>query len=109
MTRSLTSHDFRPRPVQRAPGTTRRRARRAAALRPLRAIVYGWSSCPSCARARELLGAHSIDFREVLLDGRKDELRRLQETFGARRLPLVLLDGELVAGLEALEAALARE
>lgn len=72
----------------------------------MRAIVYTWSSCSFCRRAKELLGAHGVPFREVLLDGKKDELRTLQDLFGARTLPLVLLDGEKLAGLEALERAL---
>ena len=80
-----------------------------ASFRRLRAIVYTWSSCSFCARAKELLRAKAIDYREVVLDGRKDELVRLQDTFGARTLPLVLLDGELLAGLAALETALASE
>jgi len=73
----------------------------------VRAIVYTWSKCSFCARAKELLSAKGVPYREILLDDRKDELRRLQESFGARTLPLVLLDGEPVAGLEALERALA--
>lgn len=72
----------------------------------MRAIVYTWSSCSFCARAKELLARAGIPYREVLLDGKKDELRRLQDVFGARTLPLVLLDGERLAGLAALEQAL---
>ena len=75
----------------------------------VRAIVYTWSSCSFCARAKELLQQHGIAFREVSLDGKKEELNRLQETFGARTVPLILLDGERIAGLEALERALASE
>ena len=72
----------------------------------MRAIVYTWSSCSFCRRAKELLQDHGIEYREVVLDGKRDELRRLQEAFGARTMPLVLLDGEHVAGLEALEGVL---
>jgi len=72
----------------------------------VRAIVYTWSSCSFCRRAKELLEHAGIAYREVLLDGKKDELRALQEAFGVRTLPLVLLDGERLAGLAALEAAL---
>ena len=71
----------------------------------VRAIVYTWSSCSFCRRAKELLERAGIAYREVVLDGKKDELRRLQDVFGARTMPLVLLDGERIAGLEALEAA----
>jgi glutaredoxin 3 len=73
----------------------------------VRAVVYTWSHCSFCRRAKELLAAKGIAFDEVLLDGKKDELRRMQDLFGARTLPLVLLDGERLAGLAALEAALA--
>jgi len=72
----------------------------------VRAIVYTWSSCSFCQRAKDLLSTRGVAFREVLLDGKKDELRTLQDLFGARTLPLVLLDGEKLAGLEALERAL---
>ena len=71
------------------------------------AILYSWSSCSFCAQARELLEEKGLAYREVSLDDRKDELRRLQKVFGARTLPLVLLDGERIAGLDALRAALA--
>lgn len=109
MPRTATCPDSRPRLARRPSSSARPRRPAVASLRRLRAIVYTWSSCSFCARAKALLTAKAIDYREVLLDGRKDELRRLQDTFGARTLPLVLLDGELVAGLEALETALASE
>jgi len=106
MAQSFTCIDSRPRSARRPTRGARLRPP-GLSLRRLRAIVYSWSSCALCARAKELLAARSIAFREVLLDGRNEELRRLQETCGARSLPLVLLDGELLAGLEALETALA--
>lgn len=109
MSRSLIHADPRPRLARRPLRSPRLRTPLVASLRRLRAIVYGWSSCSFCQRAKELLAARSIDFRVVLLDGRPDELARLQEACGTRALPLVLLDGELVAGLAALESALARE
>ena len=74
----------------------------------MRAIVYTWSSCPFCRRAKELLRAHEIEFREVVLDGRREVLDRLQESFGRRTVPLVLLDGEMLGGLEELEALASR-
>lgn len=72
----------------------------------MRAIVYTWSSCSFCRQAKELLADAGIAYREVVLDGKQDELRALQEAFGMRTLPLVLLDGERLAGMEALRAAL---
>lgn len=75
----------------------------------MRAILYSWSSCSFCAQAKALLEARSVTYREVLLDGKQEERRRLQELFGARTMPLVLLDGEPLAGLDALRRALEPE
>jgi glutaredoxin len=75
----------------------------------VRAIVYVWSSCKHCESAKRALAEAGVEFREVVLDGKKEELRRLQDVFGARTMPLVLLDGRKLAGLEALESALAEE
>lgn len=69
----------------------------------MQATLYSWSSCSFCARARELLERHGVEVDERVLDGRRDELERLQRAFGAKTMPLVLLDGEPVAGLEELE------
>jgi len=69
----------------------------------LRAILYSWSACSFCARARALLEREGVSYREVLLDDRKEELRRLQAHFGRRTVPLILLDGEPLGGLEELE------
>ena len=68
----------------------------------MRAIVYTWSSCSFCRRAKEMLERHGIEYREVVLDGKKDELRELQELFGARTM------GELLARLRYLGWILCR-
>ena len=67
------------------------------------AVLYTWSSCSFCARAKALLERHGVPYVEEALDGNRDRLRRLQARFGARTVPLILLDGEPVAGLAALE------
>lgn len=74
----------------------------------MRAIVYSWSSCSFCRQAKDWLTSHGIAYREVVLTD-KEELRRLQAVFGALTMPLVLLDGERLAGLDALQAALGDE
>jgi len=72
----------------------------------MHAVLYTWPACSFCARARSLLAERAIDTTERVLETRA-ELDHLQRAFGARTLPLVVLDGEPLAGLEALEAALA--
>lgn len=69
----------------------------------LRAIVYGWSTCAHCERAKRLLARHGVAFREELLDGRRELFARIQAQYGRATAPIVLLDGELVGGIEELE------
>lgn len=67
-------------------------------------LLYTWSACSFCARARALLAEADIAFREEVLDERRALLRRLQQSSGYRTVPLVMIDGELIGGLPELEA-----
>lgn len=69
----------------------------------MHATLYSWSSCSFCARAKALLESHGVAVTEEILDGRRQELERLQKAFGARTMPLVLLNGEPIAGLDELQ------
>lgn len=65
--------------------------------------LYTYSTCSHCARARELLDARGIEYREESLDGNRDLLARLRQLFGKSTMPFVLIDGEPVGGLVELE------
>lgn len=69
----------------------------------MQAILYTWSSCSFCARAKALLDAHGIPWTEHVLDGDRAQVERLARTFGRRTMPYVLLDGEPIGGLAELE------
>lgn len=70
----------------------------------MRALLYTWSTCSFCARAKALLERHGVPYDERVLDGDRATLARLQQQLGRRTMPFVLLDGELVGGLDELEA-----
>lgn len=69
-----------------------------------RAVLYTWSSCGFCARAKALLDAHGVSWEERVLDGDRGRAEQLARAFGLATMPYVLLDGELVGGLAELEA-----
>ncbi len=71
-------------------------------------LLYTWSSCSFCQRARELLARHGVAFEERPLDGDRALRERLAARFPRPAMPLVLLDGEPLGGLPELEAWLAR-
>lgn len=74
----------------------------------MEAILYTWSTCGHCRRAKELLAAHGVPFTERVLDGDRTTAARLARTFGRPTMPYVLLDGEPLGGLAELEELAAR-
>jgi glutaredoxin len=66
-------------------------------------LLYTWSTCSFCARAKALLGQHGIAYVERALDGDRAQARRLARLFGSPTMPYVLIDGEPLGGLAELE------
>lgn len=75
----------------------------------MQVVLYTWSSCSFCARARELLTRRAVPFDERVLDGDRPTAERLARRLGRAAMPYALVDGELLGGLEELEAWLAHE
>ena len=71
-------------------------------------LLYTYSTCSFCARARDLLDERGIEYEEQVLDGDRPMLARLRALFGRATMPYVMIDGEPIGGLEELES-LARE
>ena len=72
-------------------------------------LLYTWSTCSFCARAKALLEARGIPWREHVLDGDRALADRLARRFGRAAMPYAMIDGDLIGGLEELEAFLASE
>lgn len=73
----------------------------------MRVLLYTWSACGFCARARELLEASDVEWTEHSLDGDRARLRELQRVTGLRTVPIAFADGEPIGGLAELERWLA--
>jgi len=69
-----------------------------------RVEVYTTPSCPFCVRAKRLLEARRIPFREIDVAG-DDALRAdLVERTGRRTVPQIFIDGRSIGGFEELAA-----
>ena len=69
-----------------------------------RVDVYTTPSCSYCVRAKRLLDARGIPFREIDVAD-DDELRAdLIERTGRRTVPQIFIDGESIGGFEELAA-----
>jgi glutaredoxin 3 len=69
-------------------------------------LLYTWSSCSFCARAKALLAERGLAFDERALEGDRALAARLEGLFGRATMPYVLVDGEPLGGLLELERAL---
>ncbi len=70
--------------------------------------IYTWTVCPYCDRAKALLKSKGVDYKEINLDGKDDELNALRERTGMRTVPQIFIGDELVGGytdLAALDAS----
>ena len=70
----------------------------------MQAVLYTWTYCPFCVRAKEVLEAEGIPFVEHRMDGKRDELNALKRQYGHPTVPIILLDGEFIGGCDELEA-----
>jgi len=68
-----------------------------------RVTVYSTASCSICERAKNMLQKWNIDYNEVAIDTNADAQREFAEvTQGARTVPQIVIDGELIGGFSEL-------
>lgn len=72
----------------------------------MKILLYTWSACGHCERARELLRRRGLAFREQPLDVDVALRRELARKLGRADMPFALVDGELVGGVADLERRL---
>ena len=68
-------------------------------------VMYRTASCPFCIRAEQLLDEKGVAFEQVYLDDHPDRRGFTSELKpGHRTVPLVVVDGEAIGGLDELAA-----
>lgn len=60
--------------------------------------IYTWTYCPFCIRAKSFLDSKGVDYEEVVLDGKDDELQKLREQTGQRTVPQIFVGDEMIGG-----------
>lgn len=70
-----------------------------------RVVVYTTDFCGHCERAKALLRARGIDFREERVERTSEGRERLEEAVpGARTFPQIVIDGRPIGGYTDLVA-----
>jgi len=67
--------------------------------------VYTTENCPFCVRAKALLDARGVSYRELNLERDPDGRAELVKQTGMMTFPQVIIDGELVGGFQETLAA----
>lgn len=70
--------------------------------------IYTWTTCPYCIRAKALLDAKGLTYKEWVIDGDTPALKALKEKTSSGTVPQIFIDGQFIGGcddLHALEAS----
>ena len=71
-------------------------------------LIYSKDNCPFCVRAKQLLTAKGLPFKEINLEGKEKELAELKARTGWRTVPQIFIDNKLIGGFTELAAMDAR-
>lgn len=66
--------------------------------------LYTTSFCPFCIQAKRLLKKRELDFEEINLTGKYDELDALKERTKFRTVPQIFVKETFIGGYEELSA-----
>jgi len=72
----------------------------------MKAIVWSKDMCPYCEQAKMLLRSRNIEFEERNINRGYSREQLLEAVPGARTVPQIFLDGELVGGFTELRQRL---
>jgi glutaredoxin len=73
----------------------------------MKAIVWSKTPCPYCDQAKNLLAARGIDYEERnITEGTWTKEQLLEAVPGARSVPQIFLDDQLVGGFNELRTRL---
>ncbi|MDT8282808.1 MAG: glutathione peroxidase [Gammaproteobacteria bacterium] len=73
-----------------------------AAKKPAAVSIITRPGCPFCARAKQMLSDHAMDYDEISL-GTHAATRSVRAITGMETVPQIFIDGEHIGGAEALE------
>ena len=72
------------------------------AVLPHRVVMYATRFCPFCMRARALLTARHIPFKEIAVDGKPELRTEMTQKSGRYTVPQIWIDDVHIGGCEEL-------
>lgn len=60
--------------------------------------IYTKTTCPACTLAKEILTKKSVEFKEIVLDDKPEELKALIDRTHMKTVPQIFIDDQLIGG-----------
>lgn len=67
-------------------------------------VIYTKDPCPYCDRAINLLEEKKLDFSEIDLTDKQDEIQKIKDQTGWRTVPIILINDQIIGGYTDLKA-----
>lgn len=67
-------------------------------------VIYTKDPCPYCVRAINLLEEKNLDFSEIDLTDKPDEIQKIKDQTGWRTVPIILINDKVIGGYMDLKA-----
>jgi len=64
--------------------------------------VYASAWCGFCYRAKALLQSKNVDFEDIIVDGRPELRKEMEQRSGRYTVPQIFIDGKAVGGSDEL-------
>ena len=66
--------------------------------------IYSKTTCPACVMAKEILDKKGVQYEEVILDSKPNEMQDLISKTGMKTVPQIFINDELIGGCSDLMA-----
>ena len=60
--------------------------------------IYTKTTCPACTLAKQVLTKKQVEFEEIVLDDKPEELAELQAKTSMRTVPQIFINDHLIGG-----------
>lgn len=67
-------------------------------------VMYSKDPCPYCVAAKRFMAARGIEFQEIDLTGKQDEIDKIKAQTGWQTVPIILINDQLIGGFNDLKA-----
>jgi len=61
-------------------------------------IIYSKTTCPACIKAKDIMEEKGVQYKEIILDNKPDELKDLIDKTNMRTVPQIFINDEFIGG-----------